>query len=170
MLNPTARIGSRRAFTLIELLVVIAIIGVLIGLLLPAVQKVREAAARGKCQNNLKQVGLAYLNFESANQGLPAAYWSGNVAKQPAAGWATFLLPYMEQQNLYTQYNFTYAFTDSINSQNQTVVMTPIPILTCPSAPTQVGPYQATFNGVNYQAWSAVSRFASTRLFIEFVR
>ncbi len=148
-------IGSRRAFTLIELLVVIAIIGVLIGLLLPAVQKVREAAARAKCENNLKQVGLAILNYESANQGLPPAYWSGNVAKQPAAGWGIFLLPYMEQQNLYAEYNFVYPFTDSLNSTNQTAVVTPIPIMNCPSAPTPQGPYSATFNGVSYQAWPA---------------
>jgi prepilin-type N-terminal cleavage/methylation domain-containing protein len=155
MPSPNRRIGSRRGFTLIELLVVIAIIAVLIGLLLPAVQKAREAAARAKCQNNLKQVGLAYHNYESANQGFPAAYWSGNVVNQPAAGWAIFLLPYMEQQNLYTNYNFVYAFTDSLNSQNQTVVQTPIPILNCPSAPTPTGPYTVTFNGVTWSAWPA---------------
>jgi prepilin-type N-terminal cleavage/methylation domain-containing protein/prepilin-type processing-associated H-X9-DG protein len=155
MPKTTVRIGSRDAFTLIELLVVIAIIGVLIGLLLPAVQKVREAAARGKCQNNLKQIGLAYLNFESANQALPAAYWSGTVTNQPATGWALFLLPYIEQQNLYAQYNVGYAFTNTANSTNQTVISTQIPILNCPSAPTPAGPYSATFATVAYQAWPA---------------
>jgi prepilin-type N-terminal cleavage/methylation domain-containing protein/prepilin-type processing-associated H-X9-DG protein len=100
----------KRAFTLIELLVVIAIIAILIGLLLPAVQKVREAAARAQCQNNLKQLGLATLNCADTNQGkIPPGFgWYPNpnpqgngYAYQTQAGVMFDVLPYMEQQNLY---------------------------------------------------------------------
>src|SRR6266513_420296 len=108
---------DRRGFTLIQLLVVIAIIGVLIGLLLPAVQRVREAAARTKCLNNLKQMGLALHNYHAAQDRFPPGfistlkdpgwhYQTGNTNSYPeewGPGWSFFalLLPYIEQDGLY---------------------------------------------------------------------
>src|SRR5258707_78116 len=100
--------STRRAFTLIELLVVIAIIAILIGLLLPAVQKVREAAARAKCQNNLKQLGIACHSYNDANSRYPpggGAKGGGNGLGKAAdyGSWIVYLLPYIEQGNLATQ-------------------------------------------------------------------
>jgi prepilin-type N-terminal cleavage/methylation domain-containing protein/prepilin-type processing-associated H-X9-DG protein len=130
--------ANRDGFTLIELLVVIAIIAVLIGLLLPAVQKVREAAFRGQCMNNLKQIGLALHSYHDTNSVFPPGYIDGNTNSAstpdhdvgPGWGWAAFLLPYVEQQNVYRQINFSQGIGAGSNA---TVAQTPLKVYQCPS-------------------------------------
>src|SRR3954454_1243670 len=119
---------SQRAFTLVELLVVIAIIGVLVALLLPAIQAAREAARGAQCQNNLKQIGLAFLNFEQANKRLPLAFTNPNVSGQN--NWAPFVLPHLEEGNLLAGYNTK---IDWWRSPNKEIVIEQLAMLQCPS-------------------------------------
>lgn len=145
------RLSSARvrttAFTLVELLVVIAIIGILVALLLPAVQAAREAARRNQCTNNLKQLGIAFNNYESANKGFPPRRWAR--ADQGYTGWGTFLLPYIEEQAIYDRYNWKYDFYDPVNRE---VVETKISTFICPTVDRPdpiISSGKATFGSAN---------------------
>ena len=133
----------RSAFTLVELLVVIAIIGILIGMLLPAVQQVRSAARRSACQNNLKQIALGLLNYESAHQNFPPGLRNDfDVVpagfKEGTFGWGTFILPNIEQGNIYDILNPQAGnLGDRLNDSDKLQVIdalrSPIPGFRCPS-------------------------------------
>jgi prepilin-type N-terminal cleavage/methylation domain-containing protein/prepilin-type processing-associated H-X9-DG protein len=144
---------SPHGFTLIELLVVIAIIAILIGLLLPAVQKVREAAARVQCQNNLKQLGLAMQNCNDVYFKMPPVYgWFPTVANAPQsnAGYGTILfhlLPYIEQQNLYNiSLTTTSGVTAYVPELNEAVYSQPVKVYQCPSDPSMSNGHPSGIN------------------------
>ncbi len=142
----------RRAFTLIELLVVIAIIGILVAMLLPAVQAARESARRSQCCNNLRQIGLALQNHESFHKFLPAGYVSQFTANGtdtgPGWGWAALLLPMLEEGNLSGQLNFNLPIE---NPANTPAITTPLPVYLCPSDNRE--PF-----------WAAMSEASSTKI------
>jgi prepilin-type N-terminal cleavage/methylation domain-containing protein/prepilin-type processing-associated H-X9-DG protein len=138
---PPRSAGRRAAFTLIELLVVIAIIAVLVGMLLPAIQKVREAASRAACANNLHQIGVACHSYHDAHDGLPpgylatSAYVDGATDTAPGWGWGAFLLPFLEQNALANQINFAQPVQGSAAIQNV------VKVYLCPSDNPPPGPF-----------------------------
>jgi prepilin-type N-terminal cleavage/methylation domain-containing protein/prepilin-type processing-associated H-X9-DG protein len=120
-----SRTARERGFTLIELLVVIAVLSILIGLLMPAVQRAREAANRTKCMNNLKQIALACNLYENATGRFPPTCPKGETQS-----WAWIILPQLEQQNLYNQWSLGTAI---YNVNNTSALVTPVPVYFCPS-------------------------------------
>jgi prepilin-type N-terminal cleavage/methylation domain-containing protein/prepilin-type processing-associated H-X9-DG protein len=143
--------SPRQGFTLIELLVVIAIIAILIGLLVPAVQKVREAAARAQCSNNLKQIGLALHAHHDTRKSLPPGGMQSGYNGTPCyTNWAIEILPYIEQGNLYQQYNQLQFNTFAANNA---VGKNRVPVYECPSDPL-VGMLENPASGPgNGQQW-----------------
>jgi prepilin-type N-terminal cleavage/methylation domain-containing protein/prepilin-type processing-associated H-X9-DG protein len=170
-------------FTLIELLVVVAIIGVLIALLLPAVQKVREAANRSHCANNLKQLGLALQNYHDNYNCFPPGETTG--AGAPHHGWIARVLPYIELDTLHRMYHFEVSWDDPLNDSTDPAVnpnqinQTRIKLLQCPSAPTKRsgsnnrGPtdYSATnilhYNGDDYTPYTSQSQYHNSGVLAE---
>jgi prepilin-type N-terminal cleavage/methylation domain-containing protein/prepilin-type processing-associated H-X9-DG protein len=151
---------SRRGFTLIELLVVIAIIAILIGLLIPAVQKVREAAMRAQCENNLKQIGVALHNFEGVKKRFPVGSLSAPITGSTTASNATALvqlLPYLEQENLFNKADLTIGIQSSPNDPN--ITQQEVPIFLCPSDPSAAK--TTNYGRCNYLASIGFSATAS---------
>ncbi len=145
------RSRGRPAFTLIELLVVIAIIGVLVALLLPAVQSAREAARRAQCSNNLKQIGLALHGYHDSYRTFPAGGWIPSAAFPKNArmnmGWAAAILPGLEQRALYDALNFGHPYQDAANS---TAGHTVLSVYLCPSEPRTSLWHRATGDPFDY--------------------
>jgi len=136
----------RDAFTLIELLVVIAIIAILIGLLLPAVQKVREAAARMSCQNNVKQLGIAMHSYQDVSKQLPPGHGYGGLALRRS--WTVLLLPYIEQGAIFSKIDMTKSQLDTTTNAsgvtNLSLIQGNLKAVLCPSDPSSATPATRT--------------------------
>jgi len=155
--------SQQKGFTLIELLVVIAIIGVLIGLLLPAVQKVRGAAARLQCANNLKQIGLAMMNYESTYRTFPSGYLDNMTTNPPNSaatsnpdpiigwGWGTLILPYLEQESLYKSININSIAMNNTSAAAVAFRKTVIKGFISPSDDTGINTFTISGTGGNFE-------------------
>jgi prepilin-type N-terminal cleavage/methylation domain-containing protein len=152
---------DRRGFTLVELLVVIAIIGVLVALLLPAVQTAREAARRMQCSNNMRQIGLGLHNFHDVNNCLPAGAVTSsakpagvkfNIPSNKLHGWAIFIYPFIEQKPAFDQYQFSQHW---YHANNQIVREQYVATFICPSSPIPRRLDSATTSGVAWRAAAA---------------
>ena len=153
----------QKSFTLIELLVVITIIGMLMGLLLPAVQKVRGAAARLQCSNNLKQIGLAMMNYESTYRMFPAGYLDNMTTNPPNSsatsnpdpiigwGWGTLLLPYLEQEPLYKSINVNSIAMNNTSAAAIAFRKTVIKGFVSPSDDTGINTFTISGTGGNFE-------------------
>jgi prepilin-type N-terminal cleavage/methylation domain-containing protein/prepilin-type processing-associated H-X9-DG protein len=161
---PRPHTHPRSAFTLIELLVVIAIIALLIGLLLPAVQKVRESAARSQCANNLKQMGIACQTYHDNQQRLPpgyratAAYSDGATDTSPGWGWSAFLLPQLEQENLFRTIQFAQPVETAANAA---AIQTRLAMFLCPSDLTPASAFTVPDAFAAARASAAPSSYAA---------
>ena len=151
----------RQGFTLIELLVVIAIIGILIGMLLPAVQMVRESARRTECSNHLKQFGLALMNFESTNEYFPSAYNGQDL--EPGWSWGTQILPFVEQNNLFElgdSRHLLFGGGSNPASEPTEYSQTPLPLFRCPSdMGPDLNPVRLNHAMSNYRAVAGPTAF-----------
>ncbi len=173
-----SRPNSRHGFTLIELLVVIAIIGVLVGLLLPAVQKVREASNRTKCVNNLKQIGLALHQYEGVHNAFPPAYVTTNTRLDgsaygipygdeyrngpPGWAWGTLILPYLEQDSLYRQFRLD---LPCWAPENAAAARTKVAVFLCPSATGGSDGFDVQKEGADQRHGEPLVRSDGSRIF-----